>query len=134
MKEAALKNFAISTRYTCVGVSFWKKLKAWRVATLFKNRPQHRNIVKFLKLIILKNICERLFFYCYNDLLLHGPKVSRSTLYDGVRLQDSSSRSSFLFSSPHLSYWTQTRPEFNKLRRIPLMSQLSPYVGYFWSF
>ena len=109
IKKAALKNFAKSTGNTCVEVSFKKK------------RPQHScflvNIKKSLRLPILKNICEWLL----------GPKGSRSRLYDGVRLQGLSHRSSFLFLSRHLS----SQPAFENLRRIPLMSQLSFYIGYF---
>ena len=57
------------------------------------------NIAKFLKqLPILKNICERLLFDCFNGSLLHGPKGSISGLYDGVRLQGPSHRSRFFVS------------------------------------
>ena len=45
------------------------------------------NIAKFLRLPILRNMCERLLFYCFKGSLLHGPNGSRSRLYDGVRLQ-----------------------------------------------
>ena len=66
-----------------------------------KKRPQHRcfpvNIAKFSRLLISKNICQRLLFDCFNGSLLHEPKGSRSRLYDGVRLQSLSQRSSFLF-------------------------------------
>ena len=44
-----------------------------------------------------ENICERLLFDFFNGSLLHGPKGSRSRLYDGARLQDLRHRSSFLF-------------------------------------
>ena len=55
------------------------------------------NIAKFLILRFSKNICERLLFDFFNGSLLHGPKGSRSRLYDGARLQDLRHRSSFLF-------------------------------------
>ena len=89
------------------------------------------NIAKFLRLPILKNICKRLFFDCFNGSLLHGPEGSRCRLYDGVRLQGPSHRSSFLFLSQHLSSGIESRPAFENLRR---MSQLRLYIGYFWSF
>ena len=54
---------------------------------------------------ISKNIYERLLFDCFNGLLFHGPKVSRSRLYDGVGVQRLSQRSIFLFLS-HLLPWT----------------------------
>ena len=44
---------------------------------------------------ILKNISKRLVFNFFNGSLLHGPKGLRSRLYDGVRLQGPSYRSSF---------------------------------------
>ena len=69
----------------------------------------------------------------FNGLLLHETKGSRSGLYDGVRLQGLSHRSSFLFLSCHEASPTH-RPAFENLRRIPLMRQLSFYIGYFWSF
>ena len=42
---------------------------------------------KFLRLSILKNICERLLFDRFNGSLLCEPKVSRSRLHDGVRFR-----------------------------------------------
>ena len=109
-----------------------------KACNFIKRRPQHRcfpvNIAKFLRLPILKNIYKRPFFYCFDGSLLHGPKVSRSRLYDGVRLQGPSPSSSFLFLSRHLSSWTESRPAFKNARRISLMSQLRFYIGYFWSF
>ena len=100
-----------------------------------KKRPQHRcfpvNISKFLRLSILKKIFEWLIFYCFNGSLLHGPKGSRSRLYEDVRLQGLGHRSSFLILSRHFSSLTDVRPA---LRRIHLMGQLSVYTEYFWSF
>ena len=48
---------------------------------------------------VLKNICEQLLFDCFNDSLLHEHKGSWSRLYDGIRLQGASHRTSFLFLS-----------------------------------
>ena len=76
---------------------FFKKLQIFRHANVIKKRPQHScflvNIADFLILAISKNICKRLFFNFFNGSLLHGPKVLRSRLYDGVRLQGPSHRS-----------------------------------------
>ena len=51
---------------------------------------------------ILKNICKGLFFNFFNGSLLHGPKGLRSRLYQSVRLQGLSHRSSFVFKSAPL--------------------------------
>ena len=117
--------------------SLFKKVAGLKACNFIKKRPQHRcfpvNIEKFLILLISKSICERLLFDFFNDLLLHEPKGSRSRMYDSVRLHGLSHRTSFLFSS-----WHEPRPPlgpaFKNLRRMPLMSQLSFYIGYFWSF
>ena len=101
IKKVVLKNFTISTGNTCVGVPFLKSC----LKKFIKKKPQHRcfpvNIAKFLGLPVLKNICERLIFDCFNGSLLHGPKCSMSRLYDGVRLQGPGHRSGFL--NRHLS-------------------------------
>ena len=115
--------------------SLFKKVARLKACYFIKERPQYRffpvGVTKFLRLPLLENICERLLFDCFNGSLLHGPKGSRSRLYDDIRPQGPSHGSSFLFLSWHLSSWTESRPA---LRRIPLMSQLSVYIGYFWSF
>ena len=102
---------------------FWKVacLKTWNFTL---KKTQHRcfpeNIEKFSRLLISKNICERLLFHCFNGSLLYGHKASRSRLHDGVRLQGLCRRSSFLFLSRHLSSWTESRPAFENLWRISL--------------
>ena len=119
---------------------FLKKLQAWMLEGQqpFKKRSQYRccpvSMAKFLRLPILKNICEMLLFYFFNGSLLHWPDGSRLRLYDGVRLQHPNHRPSFLTLSRHLSFWTVSRPAFENLGQIPLMSQLNFYIGYFWSF
>ena len=113
----------------------FKKVEGLKACNFIKKMPQHRyipvNIAKFLRLLISKNIWDRLLFDCFNGSLLHGPKGSSSKLYDGVRLQGPSHRSSSLFLSRHLSYWSESWSVFENLERIPLMSQLSFYIGYF---
>ena len=91
-KKAVLKNFATSARITVLESPF-RNLKDLKLKT--PNMCFPVNIVKFLRLPILKNICQRLFFDCSNGSLLHGPKVSSSILYDGVRLQDPSHEANF---------------------------------------
>ena len=89
------------TQETPVLESTFKKFTDLQTCNFIKKRPQHRcfpvNIAKFLILPILKNICKRLLFNFFNGSLLHGPKGLRSRLYDGVRLQGPSHRSSFCF-------------------------------------
>ena len=48
-------------------------------------------------------------------------------------IQDLSHRTSFLFLSWHEPS-PSPGPAFENLKRIALMSQLSFYIGYFWSF
>ena len=73
-----------------------------KACNIIKKRLQHRcfpvNIVKFLRLIILKSILKRLLLDCFNGSLLHRPKTSRSILYDSVRLQGPSNRSKLFVS------------------------------------
>ena len=79
----------------------FKKIADFQTCNFIQKRPKHRwfpvNIAKFLILFILKNICKRLLFNFFNGSLLFGPKGLRSRLYDGVRLQGLSDRSSFCF-------------------------------------
>ena len=115
--------------------SLLKKIAGLKASNFINKRRQHGwfpvDMTKFLRLLFSKNIFERLFFYFFNGSLLHGPKGSRSRLYNGVRLQGLNHRFSFLFLSRHLSSWTESRPAFKNLRRIPLMSHLSFYIGLF---
>ena len=81
--------------------SIFKKVAGLKARNFIIKRPQLRcfpvNIAKILRLPISKNICERLLFECFNGLMLHGPKGSRCKLYDGIKLQVPSHRSSFCF-------------------------------------
>ena len=109
--------------------------KVAELATLWKETPtQHRcfpvNIAKLIVVPILKNICKRLCFNFFKGSLLHGAKGLRSRLYDGVRLQGPSHRS----SCRHLSSWSTSQPAFEDLRQILWLSQSSFYIVYFWSF
>ena len=69
----------------------------------------------------MKNIWKRLVFNFFNGSLLHGPKGLRSRLYDGVRLQGPSYRSSFCFkvgiSRPEasLNLHSKTLDKYHKL-------------------
>ena len=133
IKEDVLKKFTMSSENTCVGVTFKKYCRS-EGCNVIKKRPQNRclpvNIAKILKLLISKIIFERLFFYFFNGSLLHQPKGSRSRLYHGVRLQGLIHRSSFLLLSGH-ERSPSPRPALENLRRIPLINQLSFYIGYF---
>ena len=108
-----------------------------KVCNFIKKSLQHRcfhlNIAKYLIMLFSKNICKRLLFGFFNGSLFHGPKGLRSRFYDGIRLQGLRHRSSFLFLS-----WHEPSPSpppqiaFENLRQIPLMSQLSFYIDYFF--
>ena len=84
-KKGALKILQYPQE-TPVLESVFKKVAGLKAWNFIKNRPQHRcllvSIVKILRLPILKNIFEWLLFDCFNGSLLHGPKGSRSRLYD----------------------------------------------------
>ena len=102
------KLFLKSSQYpqeTPVLEVLFKNAAGLKACNFFKKRLQHRcfpaNIAKFLVLLFSKNISERLLFDIFNGSLLRGPKGSTSRLYDGVRLQGLSHRSSFLFLSWH---------------------------------
>ena len=117
--------------------SFFKNVAGLKACNFIKKRPEHRcfpvNTAKFLVLLNSKSNCQRLLFDFFYGSLLHRPKGSRCRLYDGVSLQGPTHGSRFLFLSwyePSLS----TRPAFENLKRIPLINQLSFYIGYFWSF
>ena len=60
-------------------------LKKVQACNFIKKRPKHRcfpvNNATFLRLPILKNICQRVLFDFFNGLLLHVPKGSMSRLY-----------------------------------------------------
>ena len=114
----------------------FKIVTGLKACNFIKKRSEHRcfpvNIANFLILLISKNNCKRLLFYFFNGSLLHRPKGSRFRLYDGVRLQGPTDRSSLLLSWHEPS--PSPRPACENLRRIPLMNQLSFYIGYFWLF
>ena len=117
--------------------SLFKNVAGLKACNFLKKRPQNRcsplNIAKFLVLLISKIICERLLLDFFNGSLLHRPKGSRPRLCDGVRFQGLTHRSSFLFLSRYEPS-SSLRPAFENLKRIPLMNQLSFYIGCFWSY
>ena len=82
-----------------VSKSLFKNITGLAIYILIKKKPLRRcfpvNIAKYLRLPILRSICERLLFDCFNGSLLHGPKGSSSKLYDSDRFQVLSLRSSF---------------------------------------
>ena len=89
LKKVALKNFTIFTgKHLCWGL-FLIKLQAFSPAT-FSKRDSNTGVFcgycESLRLPILKNICERLLFDCFNGSLLHRPKGSRSILYESVKV------------------------------------------------
>ena len=118
-KSCSYKFRNIHRNHLCWNL-FLKNVAGLKACNLLKKIPQHRcfplNIAKFLRLPILENICEGLLFYCFNGSLLHGPKGSRSSFDDSVRLQGSSHGSSFLFLSRYLSYGTESQSAFENLR------------------
>ena len=130
IKEAVLKIFAISTWNTCVGVSFKKSCRSEGLQLYYTETSTQvlsREYCEIFKTYFEKH---RLLFDCFNGSLSNGPKVSRSRMYDVVKLHGVI----FLFLRQHLSPWTESRPGFENLRRIPLIGQLSFYISYFWLF
>ena len=75
----------------------------------------------YCKIVNTTSFEKHLLFYLFEASLSHGPKGSRSRLYDGIRLQGLSHRSIFLFSSWHEPS-PSPRPTFENLRRISLMT------------
>ena len=81
-KKAILKKFAIwKGKHLCRGL-FFIKVAGLRPLTVLKKGLQHRyflvNVRKFIKIPILKNICERLLLhfwklFCENILILLPP-------------------------------------------------------------
>ena len=102
-KKGILKNFGKAPGNTCVGVYFLKKLQTLRPVAVLKIDP-----ITGVFLWILQNFyttyvkkhlqtCKQLLFNFFNGSIWHGPKGLRSRLYDGVRLQCPSHKSSFCF-------------------------------------
>ena len=116
--------------------SLFKNVAGLQACNFIKPRPQQRcfpvNIAKFLILLISKNICERLLFDFFNGSLLHGPKGSRSRLYDGVRLQGLSHRSSFLFLSWHLSSLTESPTCVRKSKTNTFLEPILSFGCFRW--
>ena len=73
-KKTVIKNFAIFTGNTCVGVSCFNKNAGLQVCNFIKTRLQHScfldNAVKFLNTGILKNVCERLLLRVFLFMLV----------------------------------------------------------------
>ena len=114
LKKLFLKNLQ-DLQETPVLESFLKKVTGLK-ASAYNTCCFPVNIAKFLRLPISKNICTQLHLYCFNGSLLHGPKGSRSRLYDRIRLQ---CLQAFLRSSGssgwHLSSWTEFQPVLKSL-------------------
>ena len=116
--------------------SLFKNVTGLKACNFIKKRTQDKcfpvNIAKFLTLFIPKNICEQLLFECFNGSLLHGPKGSRSRLYDGVRLQGLSHRSSFLFLSWHLSSLTESPTCVRKSKTNTFLEPILSFGCFRW--
>ena len=86
-EKVVFKNFAMFTgKHLCQSL-FFNKVTVPSSAALLKKRPLHRcfrvNIVKFLRMLILKNACERLLlmkidFEKTNKLCPLGNEVAKS--------------------------------------------------------
>ena len=110
-------------------------MQAFRPASFLKKEIPTQvfpvDIAKFLRLPILKNICERLLPDYFNGSLTHRPNDLRSIFFYSLRLQGPSPWPSYIllfFFFILLLSWTETRPAFENLRQIPLMSQLTQPV------
>ena len=130
IKKAVLRNVAISTGNTFARVSFGK-VAGLKACIFVKKKLQHRcfpvNIAKFLRLPISKNICDQLLL-----------TVSMVHYYMGIKVQG-------LNCMVESGIWVQvtglvfvfrstSQPVFGNQQQIPLISHLSFYIGYFWSF
>ena len=103
-----------------------------KVAGLKESFPV--NIAKFLILPLLKNICAWIYFDCFNDSLLHGSKGLRSRLYDDVRHQGPSHRSSFLVFKSASLVLIRVLACVRKPKTNTFDESISFYIGYFWLF
>ena len=112
----------------------FEKLADLQTCNFIKKGPRHKcfavNIVKYLILPILKNICKQLLFNFFNGSLLHGPKGLRSRLYDDVRLQGPSYKSTFCFISQHLSPSSKSQPAFENLRLINIFDKTIKFLHW----
>ena len=114
-KIGVLKHFTNFTgKHLCWSLFLKRSLK------VFKRRDSNKGLFlwtlqKFKTTYFVKHL-RRLLFYCFKDFLLHGPKSSRSRLYDGVNdgptHQGPSHRSSLLFLSRHVSSLTKSWSAF----------------------
>ena len=97
-EKVALENFAIFTGKQ-LGLPF-NKVASLQPTTFLKKEILTQvfpvDIAKFLRLPILKNICERLLPDYFNGSLIHRPNGLRSIFYDSVRLQGPSPWPSYL--------------------------------------
>ena len=104
IKEQALRHRRLMY---CGGLSEAATRGVLKACNFIKKIPQRRCFpaynAKFLRLPVSKKICDKLLFDCFIGSLWHGPKVLRSKLYDGIRLQGPSYKSCFLFLIQHLS-------------------------------
>ena len=115
----------------------FKNVTGLKTCKFIKKRPEHRcfsvNIAKFL-ISNSKNNYERLFFLLFQWFTVTSAlKVQGLDCMTASRFRAQLTALAFLFLSwyePSLS----PRPAFENLRRIPLMNQLSFYIGYFWLF
>ena len=98
-KKVVLKNLAIFTGKQ-LGFPF-NKIASLQVRTFLKKKKMPTqvfpvDIAKFLRLPILKNICEQLLPDYFNGSLIHRPNGLRSIFYDSVKLQGPSPWPSYL--------------------------------------
>ena len=90
------------------------------------------NIAEFLILPILKNICKRLLFdfsmvHSYMDLTVQGLDCMTAS---GFRVRVTG----LVFAFKQASLVLKQVPTCIRKHRQPLISQLSFYIGYFWTF
>ena len=115
-----------SRRRCCIRKLFLKILEHLRWSQLYwKDTPTQvfsYEYWKFLILPILKNICKRLVFNFSNGSLLHGPKVLKPRLHDGVRLQGLSHASGLVFVFKSASLAMKQNPACIR----------KPKRNYFW--
>ena len=107
IEKVVFKNSAIPTGNNCAGVFFLKVAGLKAPTQVFSCE-----YCEIFKNIYFEKHLRTAAFDCFNSSLPHEPKVSRSRLYDGLKLQGLQVFSGS--SGRHLTSWTEFRPAFEK--------------------
>ena len=96
IKKTFLKNFAIFTGKRLCRSLFFNQNVGLQAYNFIKKRLQHRcfpdNAVKFLRITILKNICERLLVKVFPFMLVWSFPAWTNNITSYIRNEDVSSK------------------------------------------